>query len=94
VALPESTRRDNLATFPSFGGRLDRVPTHGVTVGVGTIRSLSHQAVLVLHGADKAAAAARITATDRYDQTWPATVVHACARPEIFVDEAAAHPKR
>lgn len=90
VALPESTRRDNLATFPSFGGRLDRVPTHGVTVGVGTIRSLSRQAVLILHGADKARAAARITATDRYDPTWPATVVHACARPEIFVDEAAA----
>lgn len=90
VALPASTRRDNLVTFPSFGGRLDRVPTHGVTVGVGTIRRLSRQAVLVLHGEDKAEAAARITATDRYDPAWPATVVHACARPEIFLDEAAA----
>ena len=36
----EPTRRDNLATFPSFGG-LDVVPRHGVTVGVDTIREHS-----------------------------------------------------
>ena len=35
VELPDSTRRDNLGTFPSFGGDLARVPHHGVTVGIG-----------------------------------------------------------
>ena len=29
VALPDSTRRDNLATFPTFGGELDAVPRTG-----------------------------------------------------------------
>lgn len=89
VELPDSTRRDNLVTFPTFQG-LDDVPAHGVTVGIATIGSLSRQAVLILHGADKAEAAARITATERYDPGWPASVVHACRQPEIFADEAAA----
>src|SRR5262249_42577755 len=53
VALTEQPRRDNLATFPSFQGQLDRVPTHGVTVGIGTIREHSKRVVMVVHGADK-----------------------------------------
>lgn len=89
VALPESTRRDNLVTFPTFG-TLANVPAHGVTVGIGTIRTHSRQAVLILHGEDKTKAAERLTATGRYEPDWPATVVHACERPEIFLDEAAA----
>ena len=32
VGLTEQTRRDNLTTFPTFGG-LDEVPLYGVTVG-------------------------------------------------------------
>ncbi|GAB3407758.1 6-phosphogluconolactonase [Flindersiella endophytica] len=89
VELPESTRRDNLVTFPTFES-LAGVPTHGVTVGIGTIGALSRQAILILHGEDKVTAAARITATERYDSSWPASVVHACEQPEIFVDKAAA----
>src|SRR3954471_19513220 len=38
VELAETTRRDNLATFPAFPG-LDDVPRHGVTVGLATIAS-------------------------------------------------------
>jgi glucosamine-6-phosphate deaminase len=74
VELAESTRRDNLATFPQFAS-LDDVPTHGVSVGLGTIgaaRSLR----LVLHGPDKQAAAERLLALDRFDPAWPASIVH------------------
>ncbi|SPL87885.1 Glucosamine-6-phosphate deaminase [[Actinomadura] parvosata subsp. kistnae] len=95
VALAERTRRDNLATFPTFGG-LEEVPGHGVTVGVATIRDLSKQVVMVVHGADKAATARRLAAADRYDPGWPATVLSDCAAPSLLADEAtgltAGHP--
>lgn len=87
VELAESTRRDNLATFPAFRG-LDEVPTHGVTVGLATIadaRSLR----LVLTGAGKRAAAARLLALDRFDPAWPASIVHDHPDAEIWIDEEA-----
>ena len=59
VDLAESTRRDNLGTFPTFGQDLDRVPRRGVTVGVGTIRDQSKEVVMVVHGAHKATAVRR-----------------------------------
>jgi glucosamine-6-phosphate deaminase len=88
LALAESTRRDNLATFPAFRSLAD-VPTHGVSVGLGTIadaRSLR----LVLHGAGKRAAAARLLTLDRFDPDWPASVVHDHPGAEIWLDEEAA----
>ncbi|MFM1966243.1 MAG: hypothetical protein RL134_1968, partial [Actinomycetota bacterium] len=36
IELAESTRRDNLGTFPEFGS-LDAVPRYGISVGVATI---------------------------------------------------------
>jgi glucosamine-6-phosphate deaminase len=90
VQLAEQTRRDNLGTFPSFGNDLSRVPRYGVTVGVGTIREYSKQVVMVAHGDAKARAVCRITEADRYQPEWPATVLAECARPQLFVDEAAA----
>jgi glucosamine-6-phosphate deaminase len=87
VTIAETTRRDNLATFPDFG-ELDEVPAHGLSVGLGTIgaaRSLR----LALHGADKRAATARLLSTDRFDQAWPATVVHDHPDAVIYVDEEA-----
>jgi glucosamine-6-phosphate deaminase len=51
VALAESTRRDNLATFPEFSS-VDDVPPHGVSVGLGTIGA-ARRCRLVLHGRDK-----------------------------------------
>ena len=89
VDLPERTRRDNLVTFPSFEGRLDRVPQHGVTVGIDTIVGQSASVIMLLHGADKGAAAAHLLAADGYDPAWPATVYAACARPRLFLDQAA-----
>jgi len=90
IPLAEQTRRDNLHTFPSFGKDIDRVPQYGVTVGVGTIREQSKQVVMVAHGAPKARAVRRVAAADSYQAEWPATILADCARPRLFVDEAAA----
>jgi glucosamine-6-phosphate deaminase len=90
VELPDSTRSDNLATFPSFGGDLDRVPSYGVTVGISTIADLSREVVLLLHGADKATAAERLANAGTYDQDWPATVFVECREAHFFVDATAA----
>jgi glucosamine-6-phosphate deaminase len=45
--------------------------------------------VLVVLGADKAAALERILAVDDFDPSWPATIIHRCARPSIVADAAA-----
>jgi glucosamine-6-phosphate deaminase len=90
VSLPDSTRRDNLATFPSFGGALEAVPRFGVTVGVATIRELSAEVVMVAHGEDKILAARRLTAAAGYQSDWPATVWAECRNPHLYLDRAAA----
>ncbi|HEY2297235.1 MAG TPA: 6-phosphogluconolactonase [Jatrophihabitans sp.] len=89
VTLSESTRRDNLHTFPTFEDDLDRVPRRGVTVGIGTIRELSKEVVMVVHGAHKTTAVQRLCAAERYEPDWPATILAECTRPELFVDESA-----
>jgi glucosamine-6-phosphate deaminase len=87
VELAASTRRDNLATFPDFES-VDHVPTHGVTVGLATIADA--QAVrLVLHGTEKRAATERVVSLDRFEPSWPASIVHDCADGQILVDRAA-----
>jgi glucosamine-6-phosphate deaminase len=87
LELAESTRRDNLATFPEFRS-LDEVPTHGVSVGLGTIAAAGALR-LVLHGAGKRAAAARLLELDRFDPAWPASIVHDHADAAILVDRDA-----
>jgi glucosamine-6-phosphate deaminase len=87
VELAESTRRDNLATFPDFTS-LDDVPRRGVSVGLGTIAA-ARALRLVLHGAGKRAAAERLLSLGRFDPEWPASVVYACADSAILLDEAA-----
>jgi glucosamine-6-phosphate deaminase len=89
VRLAEQTRRDNLSTFPAFGGDLGRVPWYGVTVGVGTICERSKRVVMVAHGEGKARTVRRIANAERYAPDWPATILAECARPQMFVDEAA-----
>jgi glucosamine-6-phosphate deaminase len=90
IRLADQTRRDNLHTFPSFGKDIDRVPRYGVTVGVGTIREQSKKVVMVAHGAPKARAVRRVAEADGYRPEWPATILADCARPLLFIDEAAA----
>ena len=79
---------DNVATFPAFASAAD-VPERGVSVGLATIAG-ARRLRLVLHGADKRAAAERVTALDDFDPSWPASIVHACEDAEIWLDEAAA----
>lgn len=87
VALSEETRADNLQTFPDFGS-LDRVPRHGVSVGIDTI-ARAREAVMVVWGESKRETLRRIAAASRYDPAWPATVIHECAEREIICDAAA-----
>jgi glucosamine-6-phosphate deaminase len=89
IELAEETRRDNLATFPQFRG-LREVPTHGVSVGVGTIARLAREAVLVVTGAHKREAARRLRTATSYDPAWPSTVIHECRRARLYLDRAAA----
>jgi glucosamine-6-phosphate deaminase len=87
VEIAETTRRDNLATFPGFAS-LEEVPTHGVSVGLGTIAA-SRALRLVLHGAHKQAATARVLELDAFDPAWPVSIVHEHGDAEIWVDRLA-----
>jgi glucosamine-6-phosphate deaminase len=89
VDLPDSTRRDNLATFPTFGGNLENVPRHGLTVGIGTIKAVSKSVLMLVHGPDKGLAAAHLVGADGYDASWPATIFADCRKPQLFIDRAA-----
>jgi glucosamine-6-phosphate deaminase len=93
VRLAETTRRDNLATFPAFED-LAAVPTHGVSVGLGTIARLSAAVVMVLNGAHKQAAALRLLSEAAFAPDCPATIVHACRNARIMLDEPAARTWR
>jgi glucosamine-6-phosphate deaminase len=87
VELADSTRRDNLATFPAFAS-LEEVPTHGITVGLATVAA-ARALRLVLHGPDKREATARVLALDRFDPSWPASIVHDHPDARIYVDRDA-----
>jgi glucosamine-6-phosphate deaminase len=89
VELGEATRRDNMSTFPEFT-RLDMVPRNGVTVGVDTIARLSASVVMILTGAHKQQAFARIAAARSYEPDWPATIVTECREAAILADVEAA----
>jgi glucosamine-6-phosphate deaminase len=88
VRLAESTRRDNVATFPGFES-VDDVPRHGVSVGLATIAD-ARSARLVLHGAAKRRAAEQVVGHERFDPAWPASIVHDCRNAEIWLDREAA----
>ena len=92
IPLSEATRRDNLQTFPAFGS-LDRVPRHGVSVGISTIVS-AREALMVVWGSGKGLTLSRMLAAERYQPDWPATLVHECGRGEIIADEAAESASR
>ena len=88
VKLANRTRIDNLSTFPQFQS-LGEVPTHGVTVGVGTIADLSRSAVMVCLGTQKRHTVRQITAANAYNPAWPATVVTEMPNTELWIDPPA-----
>jgi glucosamine-6-phosphate deaminase len=87
VELAETTRRDNLATFPQFAS-IDDVPSHGVSVGLATIAD-ARALRLVVHGRDKRDAFARLLSLDAYDPEWPVSIVHEHPNAQILVDQEA-----
>ncbi|KQU81954.1 hypothetical protein ASD52_03385 [Ensifer sp. Root142] len=89
VALAEQTRRDNLATFPDFRG-IDEVPSHGVTIGIGSIAELSKSVAMIAWGEGKRHACERMSGATAYDATWPATIAAECRDAELHIDAAAA----
>lgn len=88
IPLAESTRRDNLGTFPGFA-TLDDVPTHGVSVGIASIAD-AREIEMLAFGDGKAEAVARLMAASDFDAAWPATFVHRHTAARLFVDRAAA----
>ncbi len=88
VALAEQTRRDNLATFPDFGG-LDAVPGHGLTIGTGSIAALSRSVAMIVWGEGKREAFRRLSGASAYDPSWPATIAVECQNAELHADAAA-----
>lgn len=88
VTLAEQTRRDNLATFPDFQG-LDEVPTHGLTIGIGSIASLSKSVAMIVWGEGKREAFRRLATATTYDPSWPATIAIECQNVELHADTAA-----
>jgi len=89
VGLSESTRTDNLSTFPHLT-RLDQVPRLGVTLGPADFVTLCRSVRMIVWGRHKQLAFSRLWATDDYDPDWPATVVHRCQDPVILADRTAA----
>jgi glucosamine-6-phosphate deaminase len=89
IELAESTRRDNLGTFPEFGG-LAEVPQFGLSVGIATIAEAKAQAMIVT-GRHKRHAFARVSSASAYDPTWPATIIAECPGGAIYADAEAAH---
>jgi glucosamine-6-phosphate deaminase len=93
VTLATTTRQDNTATFANLT-KVDDVPTHGVTVGLGTIRHSSRSVLMVLHGADKRESLRRIRDATSADPDWPATFVHECDHAMVWFDTRADQPDR
>jgi glucosamine-6-phosphate deaminase len=89
IPLADSTRRDNMATFPNFQS-LNEVPKYGVSVGLGTICSLSQRAVLVIHGAYKQGAVRRLAGCVDFTPDWPASLIYRCQGGQIWLDQPAA----
>ena len=83
VELAETTRRDNLRTFPEFAS-IDAVPRRGVSVGLQTIMD-ARALRLVIHGEDKRDAIEHLLQLDGYDPQWPVSIVHEHENAEILV---------
>ncbi|WP_254640831.1 6-phosphogluconolactonase [Streptomyces sp. BV129] len=89
VELAESTRRDNLATYPGFAS-FDDVPRHGVTVGISTIVENSRSAIMITLGREKQTAFRRMSTAAAFDPVWPASIVRECRQASLLADRAAA----
>ncbi len=76
VELTQSTRHANADLFPD-----GRVPTHAITMGIGTILE-SRRIVLLVAGTGKEAAIARLRSGE-VNEDFPASALH--AHPDVLV---------
>lgn len=83
--LTVQTRKDN-ARF--FSGDIDRVPSHCLTQGLGTIMDARH-VILVATGERKAEAVQQMI-EGPVSATWPATILQHHPHVTVLLDEAAA----
>ncbi|MDK1374446.1 MULTISPECIES: hypothetical protein [unclassified Sinorhizobium] len=70
-------------------GEADEVPTHGISVGLRTIRE-ARRCRPLLSGGGKKEALQRVATADGFTADWPATIVLECSDREILADGAAA----
>lgn len=86
--LAESTRRDNLGTFPNFGS-LDQVPAAGLTVGLATIRD-ARRVIALAHGGGKADVVRRTVAEDHFIEELPSTFLYEHPAAELHTADLGA----
>eukprot|EP01102_Stenamoeba_stenopodia_P008176 TRINITY_DN2330_c0_g1_i1.p1 TRINITY_DN2330_c0_g1~~TRINITY_DN2330_c0_g1_i1.p1 ORF type:complete len:267 (+),score=75.09 TRINITY_DN2330_c0_g1_i1:93-893(+) len=86
VALEQSTRQDN-ARF--FNNDINSVPTHAVTMGLGTILD-ARRLLLIANGAGKADAIANTLEGPAASVTCPASIIQKHADTLVLIDTAAA----
>ncbi len=83
IELAETTRRDNLSTFPDFQS-LAEVPTHGVTVGLATITG-ARKVLGIAHGPGKARIAEMVIEAGGFTADLPATAFYLNSATEFLV---------
>lgn len=83
--LTEKTRSDN-ARF--FGGDIEKVPVHAITMGIATILD-AREIVLLAFGEGKAEAVAKM-AEGGISSMFPASALQLHPNVKVFLDEAAA----
>ena len=84
--LSKKTREDNMKTFPQFK-KLSEVPKYGLTVGLNTISSLSKMGILVLTGKEKKYSYQRVKSLNKFDKSWPASIIYKCKIKKIYIDK-------
>ena len=75
-----------MKTFPKFK-KLSEVPKYGLTVGLNTIYSLSKKAVLVLTGKEKQYALKNILKNNKFNHSWPSSIIYKCKNANIYIDK-------
>lgn len=85
LQIARSTRMDNLGTFPEFSD-LEDVPSHGTSVGLGTILS-SRQIIALAHGSQKANIVRRTLSAGKFIADLPSTCIYLSNNCQFYVSE-------
>lgn len=90
VELPQSTRRDNLRTYPCFESDIARVPRYGSTIGLQQIVD-SNMIVMAMIGSEKGSALRKLMSLESFDENWPSSIVFSSSSPvEVAFDSVCA----